>query len=105
MFRADKIFKNVKFLGQHKSELIICHGDDQGMVLYRVDALVKLSGISPWAVCSFNDYFLFQEDNGGSLDYIRTDEGQQNSAARIEGTFYLFRNIVDGQNLYIPTYF
>lgn len=105
MFRADKIFKNVKFLVQHKSELIICHGDDQGMVLYRVDAPVKLSGISPWAVCSFNDYFLFQQDNGGSLDYIRTDEGQQNSAARIEGTFYLFRNIVDGQNLYIPTYF
>lgn len=104
MFTPYQTIEKVKETFLHNGELIICHSDPgKGVGLYRNGVEEKVSDIAPWCARIFNDYFLFQGDNGGPVHYLSFGNGSSLTSGTIEGAYYLFRSMQDGEKIYIPT--
>lgn len=101
MSTTAAIIENVTYSFLHRDNLIICTSN-KGINLYKAGKLINISEIAPWYACIFRDYLLFQPINGGDIYYLQPDSDAPDRVHCIEGSFYLFRAMIDGDRIYIP---
>ncbi|WP_436488751.1 outer membrane protein assembly factor BamB family protein [Chitinophaga sp. ARDCPP14] len=100
MFSPFQQLEKVKYTYLHKQELIICYVDN-GITVYKEEALVRLSSVSPWYACLFGDWLLFQPENEGPVQYLQLGSLQPASGT-LEGDFLLYKALINGNTIYIP---